>query len=179
MKYKNGALFSVLLISILVVSGCIGQSSEPAVNLNIDAKFTTYEDSVYNIKISYPENWVSSEEYGTVFLFSSLKGQSINLIYLDLTEEPLTLDEYTELAKRDIELYSTDAYPTSIKKITLSELPAYSATYNARIGNIEVRTMQAWTIKDNKLYVLTYAAPTKETDNSLGSRIMDSFEIIG
>lgn len=167
----------ILLSSVVVVSGCIGQSSEPAVTLNQDSiKFTTYKNSDYAIKIGYPEDWKVSDNGSAVFLFSSAKGQSINLIYRDISDTPMTLDEYTDLVKKELELLSTDTFSPVPEKTTIDDNPAYIVVYTTRLGNIDFKVIQAWTIKNDKAYVLTYGAPTKEFDKSLGNRIINSFE---
>lgn len=183
MKSKYLFLIVALLASVVIVSGCIGQSSEPAVTLNQgNIKFTTYEDPIYGVKISYPEEWKSPENANAIFMFASSKGYSINLqiqLLNDDAENPMTLDKYTTLARKDVELYSTDTIPPVFEKTVLSGLPAYKVTYNARIGNIEARTTQAWTINDGKVYVLTYGGPMDAFDSALGNRIINSFEISG
>ncbi len=169
---------TILLAAIVVVSGCVGQSSEPAVTLNQNTvKFTTYENSQYSVKISYPEDWKPGNDANTILFFVSSKGQSINLVYNDYSKNPMTLDKFTEEVQKYFDTISIDLYPPVPKKTTVSGNPGYYVIYNTKFGNIDVRVMQAWTIKNDKVYSLTYGGPIKEFDESLGKRIIDSFEI--
>ena len=47
--------------------------------------------------------------------------------------------------------------------------------------NIGLKTMQVWTLKDDKVYTITYVAEEDEYENDLqiAQRIIESFGIIG
>jgi hypothetical protein len=44
-----------------------------------------------------------------------------------------------------------------------------------------LKTMQVWTIKDDKVYIITYTAEEEDFQNDLqfAQRMIESFEIIG
>ena len=59
---------------------------------------------------------------------------------------------------------------------TLAGLPAREIVFT----NVGLRTIQVWTIKDNRAYTITYVAEEEDFQNDLdvANRMTESFQII-
>jgi serine/threonine-protein kinase len=84
----------------------------------------------------------------------------------------MTLEEYTNTQINPIEENLLESSTT-----TLADIPGYKIVFS----NIEgLKTMQVWTVKDDKAYIITYVAKEEdyEKDLQIVQKIIDSFEII-
>ena len=83
----------------------------------------------------------------------------------------MTLEEYTNT---QINLLEENLLESSTT--TLAAIPGYKIVFT----NIEgLKTMQVWTIKDDKAYIITYVAKEEHYENDLQivQKMIDSFEI--
>ena len=108
--------------------------------------------------------------------------ENLNIIIQDLSEEPMTLAEYTELSIGQAQEYRTDETDFDSIATTLDGIDAHKITYtgyNPYTGQT-LKHMQVWTIKDNTAYILTYTAEIDKYNNFLddAQEMINSFEII-
>lgn len=194
-KMKKAIIFTFLLAlsiaTMIFISGCSqGASIKDNVSgqLTETAGLTSYENKAYGIKINYPSDWARNEgSMGTVAMFlSPLESSSdtfrenVNIIVQDLSAQPMTLKEYTDLSLAQIGEFVTDSNVISSTATVIDGNPANSIIYTGRQGQYIFKWMQAWAIKDNKAYVLTYTA-NEDTYNAFLSMVQEmlgSFEII-
>ncbi|MCK4310224.1 MAG: hypothetical protein KAV80_02095 [Methanomicrobia archaeon] len=164
---KRLAIFIIATMMLTVFSGCTEEettTTTPAPT-TLPPGFLTYENSTYGIKIMYPKEWEMMESYmGTVVIFLSPKEsdsdvfqENLNVGVQDLSAQPMTLDEFTDLNIEQIKTLFTievvDSSPT-----TLANTPADKVIYNLKQGQYDLKLMQIYTIKDDIAYVITYTA---------------------
>jgi eukaryotic-like serine/threonine-protein kinase len=82
----------------------------------------------------------------------------------------MTLEQYTNTQINSIEGQILESNVT-----TLGNLPAHQIVFT----NIGLKTMQVWTLKDDKVYAITYVAEEEDYENDIqiAQRMIESFEI--
>jgi hypothetical protein len=136
--------------------------------------FSTYTNLTSGLKISYPSYWVKSEEKNIVSFISPLKTIGVKLAVIPSANT--SLDEFTTkriLILRELKLINF--------KITQSHAEQANEMLIFNFGNQNntSKMLQAWTIKDNKAYLVTYFADAALFDTFLptASKIIDSIQI--
>ena len=83
----------------------------------------------------------------------------------------MTLDQYT-----DTQINSTEGQILDSNVTTLGNLPAHEIVFT----DIGLKMLQVWTLKDDKVYAITYVAEEEDYENDLqiAERIIESFGII-
>ena len=81
----------------------------------------------------------------------------------------MTLEQYTNTQISSVEGQILESNGT-----TLGNLPAHEIVFT----NNGLKTMQVWTLKDDKVYTITYVAEEDDYENDLriAQRIIESFE---
>jgi hypothetical protein len=185
------SIFSPLSPSIL--SNSISLQKAMA-QMTTSSNLLTYENPTYAFRIQYPSNWEKVEfnqgiEEGhrniIVNFVSPLEGSSDTFReYLiievgDLRYQNISLDQYikTQISSRRslprFELIeSTSA--------TLSDNPARKVVYSYSNADIGItKTMELLTIKDDKLYFISYTADATKYSSYLDNiqKMTDSFKL--
>jgi len=152
-------------------------------------RYVRYEDFIEGYSLEYPSNWEFSESKKSVqVLLKSPKEnkydtfqESINIVVQDLSSNPMSIKDYTELAISQIK---------ATFKHSMVILESKSQYIDGRKGHkivvlgkspgrdVQVRIM--WTINGLKAYQITYIAePTKyEKFIEVADKIAQSFEFI-
>ena len=136
------------------------------------------------------KSW-SKQQQGAVTFFLSPKEnekdqfqENVNTMVQDLSSQPLTLEDYTNLTKQQIIQAFGSSAIVSIKDLNFAGHQAKEMVYNmpknlmqGRYQNLKLR--QVWFIKDNKAYLLTYTAEASKYDSYLETAkgIFDSFNL--
>jgi eukaryotic-like serine/threonine-protein kinase len=129
-------------------------------------KLLTYQNPNYGITLKYPAQWEIKQDpiLGEVARFVSPKENPSDQFQesLSITVEPLetpnmSLEKYTEATVNSIskELTKDIISPISIK---LENQEAKQVIYTQKEGDIKIKTLQIWTIKNNRVYVITFKA---------------------
>ena len=161
--------------------------SEPTAPAKPTEEFLTYENPAEGIKIQYPSSWTKDESGLNVVVFispqesvSDMFQENTGIGIEDLSAQPMTLDQFTKLTVADItEMVSSENILESTAT-TLDGNPAHKLVYNRKSGADTYKFMQIWTIKNNRVYIISYVA---ETDNTYSNflvtltKMIDSFEI--
>jgi len=101
----------MLLISIVLVVGlCLILGT--LLYLKSENKFLKYKDPYGQFTIKYPAEWEAMQDYGgAAVVFASPQEnaldadrENVNIVIQDLSANPMTLDQYTELAIKQINL---------------------------------------------------------------------------
>jgi serine/threonine-protein kinase len=147
----------------------------------------THDSPDYGIRIKYPADWTKDEQImGAVVVFfaptegpSDIFQENVNIIVQDLSAQPMTLDEYTELSLGQIEQFITDPSILDSSAVTLADIPGHRVVYTGKQGQYDLKWMQVWTVQNNKAYVISYTAETSKYSTFLGTaqEMIDSFEI--
>ena len=186
MKLKN-IVFAILLVIITTL--LVSCSQKPATDQETGDGFLVYENRNHGIKINYPADWQKSENYpGVVVIFMSEKESEEDILQDNLVitkqefppEQKETLSNITKASIDYIKTFMTDSNITESKELTLAGSPAHKVVYTMRQGIYPFKIMQIWTIKDNKIYVLTYNAEPDTYDTYLPTiqAMVDSFGFI-
>jgi hypothetical protein len=151
------------------------------------AGLPTYDSPDYGIRIKYPADWTKQEQVmGMVVAFlapresgSDVFQENVNIIVQDLSDQPMTLAEYTELSIAQIEQFITDASILDSSAVTLAGIPGHKVVLTGRQGQYDLKWMQVWTVQNNKAYVISYTAEISKYSTFLGTaqEMIDSFEI--
>ena len=83
----------------------------------------------------------------------------------------MTFEQYS-----NARINSTEGQILESNSTTLAGLPAREIVFT----NVGLRTIQVWTIKDNRAYTITYVAEEEDFQNDLdvANRMTESFQII-
>lgn len=160
------------------------------VNRNLYKDFETYNNDIYQFNIKYPEAWsqknIDDPITGEVVVFSSgLETSSdpflerVN-IFVEYLSEPITLEEYTQsVFERIKQAKGSDIEVYQDSKAKISKYPARRVIYSRLENGLQLRQMEIFTIKDNRVYVAIYTAERAKFSKFLNqvNQIINSWEI--
>lgn len=106
--------------------------------------------------------------------------ENLNVLVQDISAQPMTLSEYTDMSVDQISQFITDLDILESGETTLAGNPAHKAVYTGKQGVYDFKWMQVWFIKDNKAYVITYTSEIDTYADYLETvqEMIRSFEII-
>ncbi|MFN6471541.1 MAG: protein kinase domain-containing protein [Nostoc sp. SerVER01] len=181
-------IFSVTAIGIPKLQQLFSSTSqEPSTVTNL----LIYENLTYEIKIKYPPTW-SLKEIGQnntnttdVAKFLSPKKNVDKSYQNDLTieiqdlKQPISLDEYTNSRVNEITQFLADAKIEQSRLTQLANRPAHEVVYSGKEDKYTVKRKAIWTLRNNKAYIITYAAEESQYDDLLktAEQMIDSLEI--
>ena len=150
---------------------------------------TAYENSVLGVKMDYPQDWEKKEEMqGSVVAFVSPRAgkddqfaENVNLMTEILpAASSVTLEQYTEATLVNLKKVMKDQTTIDSGSATLAGLPAYEIVHTGTHEGFTYKTLQIWTLKNNKAYLFTYMAGMDGYDQYLkdAEGIFKSFEIV-
>jgi eukaryotic-like serine/threonine-protein kinase len=176
-KLSKFLLFSLLIIITSLLSlSLTGQQTTIA---QTNSKFVTYDNPTFGVRIQYPSDWgrldlsflqdsadIDFYPLADTSLAKNLKIQVKNLPFHNMTLEEYTNSQINPLEEKLLESNTT----------TLAGIPGYEIVFTSVQG---LKTMQVWTIKDDKAYIITYVAKEEDYENDLqvAEKMIDSFEI--
>jgi hypothetical protein len=170
---------------------------------NTSSNYLTYDNPVLGIRMQYPANWSvqeyaynNSAAYNVVAGFYSpsktgsqlgnISGVAGNFIpYLDIlvfASNGTSLNDIVQerinnfLNNSDFAIDNNESKPVTIK----GKHPAYMLVYTVTVGGDEFfRKRQAWTIFDDKVYVITFTSQQSlfSTYMPIIEKMINSFEI--
>lgn len=171
-------LASLLILSIL--SSLSYVTSRQTTTAQTDqTNFTTYENPTFGIRIQYPSDWGrldlsflgASADIDFYPLDDTSSAKNVRIQVKTLPLQNMTLEQYTNTQIQSIEDQILESNAT-----TLAGMKAYQLIFT----NIGLKTMQIWTLKDDKVYTITYVAEEEDFENDLqvARRMIGSFGII-
>ena len=187
---KKSHTLAILLVLLAFAAGCAspGQNAPSTSSDKKEQGFLVYEDKAYGVRMGYAADWQQKEQEGTIVSFLSPKSSSsdpfqenINLVMNDLSGQQISLDDYTTASLETLRGVFPDMAVGESGSTTLDGNPAHKIVYTAKAGGANLKVMQAWTIKDDISYVLTYTAEEAAFPDYVGvmQKTMDTFEILG
>jgi serine/threonine-protein kinase len=154
-----------------------------------DIPLVSYENSQYGIKVNYPQNWDKQENSNiitkeVVTLVSPRTNdadkflETVSVTVEDLPS-PKSLEEYTSFAKQEIKQNNQDVQILSEGEATLAGNKAYQLIYTRLDGQVKLKTMAVWTLKNFKAYAVVYEAEIGQFDRFLNQAesIMKSLQV--
>ena len=142
--------------------------------------FVPYSNPTFGIRTDYPSDW------GRIDL-SFLKNNSADIEFYPLDDssgtkqvkiqvDTIPLDQKMTLQElNNAKIGSIMGEILESNATTLADLPAHKIVFS----NLGTKTMQVWTIEDNRIYTITYVAEEEdfEEDFQVAERMIQSFEI--
>ena len=179
---KKVLLFSLLIILITTLLSTSLTNQHQTITIaqtNDDNTFNLYENPTYGIKIQYPSDWgkldlsflQDSADIDFYPLSDTSLAKNLKILVKNLPFHNMTLEEYT-----NTQINPTEEILLESNTTTLADLPGYKIVFTNIAG---LKTMQVWTIKDDKAYIITYVAKEEdyEKDLQIAQKMIDSFEI--
>src|SRR5918992_672609 len=175
-------LFSLLIIlitSLLLSISLTNQQHQTITIAQTSNTFRIYENPTYGIQIQYPSDWgrldlsflQDSADIDFYPLSDTSLAKNLKIQVENLPFHNMTLEEYTNTQINPIEENLLESNTT-----TLANIPGYKIVFTNIAG---LKTMQVWTIKDDKAYIITYVAQEVDYEKELqiAQKMIDSFEI--
>jgi eukaryotic-like serine/threonine-protein kinase len=173
------SLLIILLTTLLSTSLTNQHQTITIAQTNDDNTFNLYENPTYGIKIQYPSDWgkldlsflQDSADIDFYPLSDTSLAKNVKLQVKNLPFHNMTLEEYT-----NTQINPTEEILLESNTTTLADLPGYKIVFTNMAG---LKTIQVWTIKDDKAYIITYVAKEEdyEKDLQIAQKMIDSFEI--
>jgi eukaryotic-like serine/threonine-protein kinase len=178
MKKSLILLIGVVLLASVLTAGCtfnVGNTTPSASPTN------TY-NSAKGFTINYPSDWSKPQEQqnGSVVIFLTPANNAAENLNVQVAN--LSANETLATVTKDVvsAAQSNDNF-TQIEatNTTLAGLPANKIVYTATVNGDQLKALQTWTVKDGKVYVITYkAAPSNyDTYASTAQQMIDSLQI--
>lgn len=172
MKLK--ALFVLLILSVMIFSGCAKTSDIEAPD---GMKLFSNEHTDYTAFV--PVNWIVDMSTGTLSAYVSSADASNVSITAQALSAPTTLDDYWKGYEEDFKLTFADMEyigeaPTTT---TLSGEAANKYVYTATVTGTQYKFMQMVCIKNMTVYVITYTSTPEAYDGNMEDveKILDNF----
>ncbi|MBW4449491.1 MAG: protein kinase [Spirirestis rafaelensis WJT71-NPBG6] len=182
-KFIIGSAISAVLatsIGIWYYSPFFKPSSAPE-------NFLTYENSSVGIKMKYPQSWerrdLDNLITGELVAFVSLKQSDADKFQEKLTisveDFSGTLEDFSDTSTRDINSYLVKAQIKKPSETTLANKLAYKLIYTGHDGENNLKSMQFFTLRGDKAYVITYTAARDSYNDFMqtAETMIKSFEI--
>jgi eukaryotic-like serine/threonine-protein kinase len=176
-KQKKFKLLHILLIGlailVLTISGFLLKQNFV---INQYQNFAEYYNNNYDISLKYPQTWAVKELEdpitGEIAVFTSPLENKSDLfqeqIYLSIDRLSTTPEEYRQIILNKIESTS-EITDISYKKesVKLDNESVYSISYLRKQGKINLQQKEFYTIKNDKVYLITYIAEKEQYQNFL------------
>ncbi len=167
---------SIIIITSLLSVLLTGQQTTVA---QTNSKFVTYDNPTFGVRIQYPSDWgrldlsflQQSADIDFYPLADTSLAKNVKIQVNNLPSRNMTLEEYTNSQINPLEERLLESNTT-----TLAGIPGYEIVFTSLQG---LKTMQVWTIKNDKAYIITYVAQEEDYEKELqvAQKMIDSFEI--
>ena len=160
-------------------------------NRNIYRNFAAYRNDNYQFEVKYPKAWsykdVDDPITGEIVVFTSpletesdpfLEKLHISVEYL--SSESITLDRYTEEVIERVEQTKGDEVEVyQDRKTKILETPARMVVYSRQENGLQLRQMETFTIKNDRVYIAIYTAERAKFSKFLDTakKMINSWEI--
>jgi serine/threonine-protein kinase len=179
MSKKTAVLLIGIVMSLSVLAAGCGSNIGNKTSSGVTTK--TYESA--NFTIQYPSDWIKNEPTnGTVTVFFAIPNknnatENLNVQVGNLSASD-TLESITSAQIAHVQGFGNF---TQIEagNTTLAGNPAYKMVYTATYEGDFQKATQIWTVKDGKVYLITYktAPDDYNTNLSAAQQMIDSFKI--
>ena len=151
----------VLLLSALILSCGETQSTGKI-----------YENEGFGYSCRYPADWeLHGDAAGNLVLFAGPMDAenvfriNINIVIDELVNYPgISLDDYTEISDIQFQESLDDYERLALNDTNISGTTAKLITYSFAIDTLEIKGTQAFFIRDNIAYIITYSATPDSYD---------------
>jgi hypothetical protein len=167
---------SIIIITSLLSVSLTGQQTTVA---QTNSEFVTYDNPTFGVRIQYPSDWgrldlsflQQSADIDFYPLADTSLAKNVKIQVNNLPSRNMTLEEYTNSQINPLEERLLESNIT-----TLAGIPGYEIVFTSLQG---LKTMQVWTIKNDKAYIISYVAQEEDYEKELqvAQKMIDSFEI--
>lgn len=146
----------------------------------------TYVDSLGKFKIAYPDDWITKNNHNSIVFISPKENdndsfqENVNIILQDLSNNRMTLDQYTSLTEKQVQEHLGSSAIKSIMDRTLAGVRAKELIFDMNYKGANLKVRQDWFIKNNIAYLFTYTAETSQYDgySKMANQIVASFKFL-
>lgn len=143
--------------------------------------FVPYSNPTFGVRAEYPADWgrldlsflLNNSADIDFYPLDDTSGSTHIRIQVETipSAQNLTFEQYSS---RNIDL--TEGQILESNSTSLAGLPAREIVFT----NMGLKTMQVWTIKDDKVYTISYIAPEEDFQNDLliAKRMIESLQVI-
>jgi hypothetical protein len=153
------------------------------------SNFLTYQNSTYGISVQHPSNWIKEENHnlttaGRIVKFSSPPGTphaTLNIIGGNRLPSNMSLEQFSAASINNLRQSFPRFNLLESSSNTLGAFPAHRVVYTAEVApGFGVKSMQVWTIKDARDFIITYVSLPSDFSNYLPTvqHMIDSFAFI-
>jgi len=146
-------------------------------------KLLTYTNSLNKFNLRYPELWQNQTGVNAVAFLSPKESdqdafqENVNLMLQDLTQQPMDLNQYTELTRQQVAQFAGNEAIVSLKDATIGGQPCKEFIFTMAYNGRDLKLKQYWFIKGQTAYLFTYTAETTQyaSYESMATDLMKSF----
>src|SRR6266571_1655483 len=153
------------------------------------SNFLTYQNSTYGISVQHPSNWITEENHnltsaGRIVKFSSPPGNphaTLNIIGGNRLPSNMSLEQFSAASINNLRQSFPRFNLLESSSNTLGGFPAHTVVYTAEVApGFGVKSMQVWTIKDARDFIITYVSLPSDFSNYLPTvqHMIDSIAFI-
>ncbi len=183
-RRQNIPLLVIGALGVIIISGYfifqfLGDSS----------RLRNYTHPQYGFSIKYPVSWKYEENKGDelpVIFISGIENdldifkENVSVVVQNLSDTPMNLEEYTELAIKQMEVVFkesieiVDSSPTN-----LSRRPAHQFIFLAKNPDVDLKYMSVWTVDGLTAYQITFTSTADDFDQFVEpfKKMIQSFKI--
>ena len=180
-KKQNWILGAVAGLGIILILGVLWVFS-------LGFRFLDYHDKEDGFFMKYPDQWTfdNSAEGASVIFFAPLENEldnfkeNVNVVVQDISKNPMTLNQYTGLAIRQMEaVFGNNLVTLESEPTRFAGQKGYRFVFLGKGSDLELKYLISWTIKDMKAYQVTYTAIAAHYDKHLSKvkKMFRSFRI--
>lgn len=155
-------------------------------HLSAPDNWQTYKDSLNRYTIEYPATWNKQYYQNAVAFLSPLDGEmdlfaeNVNVILQDLSQQPMTLKDYTELSESQYKTTYGDSAIVLVQDTVFDGQPAKKGIFIMADPKQPLKILQYWFIKKNVAYLLTYTAEPAQFNRFIPTvmKVIDSFKLL-
>lgn len=140
-------------------------------------KFLKYENKLYTFSLKYPAAWAYAENQGgaaVIFYAPAESGldtfkENVNIVIQDISQSPRSLEEYTKIAIRQMQVVFEQNLEILESESTLIDgRAAHRFVFLGKSPQVDLRFMCLWTLVDMTAYQITYTAIDAKYDKYIG-----------
>lgn len=177
---KKTLIIMVSMLLFLLTIACTSAPSSTSTPAATSIPMLTYENSVYAIKINYPQDWTKQEVTVPNFrvIFYS-PYEEVHVSVLDYSPKQVTLDMVIQEIIQKVRMEVPNVKMGDPTPTTLAGYPAQMLVYTVPTGQSDIKMLNVYTVINNKSYVISYWAPSTRYQDFIQTvqQMIDSFEI--
>ncbi|MBQ8641309.1 MAG: hypothetical protein IJ480_03755 [Clostridia bacterium] len=154
-------LITILALSMLVLSGCGGDTQAPA-------GYKTASGEAADYAFFVPEDWTVDLSTGATSAYCSAEDpSSVSVMAWELPNTDTTLDEWWEMNMEDIARVFQNVETAAPENVTLDSVHGQKYVYTADLGEFSYKIMQVAAIRSGSVYLITYTSLADTFDSHL------------